>query len=71
MRAFFASWRSGAHVSYRERMHAELDSRWADAAQAEASKFALVISRLEAELGATRCGARPPGVSVVKCCHAC
>jgi hypothetical protein len=36
-------------------MHAELDSRWADAAQAEAAKFALVISRLEAELAATRC----------------
>ena len=55
MREVLRSWRTNAHAEYRERMHTELDARWADAAQAEASKFALVISRLEEELAETRC----------------
>jgi hypothetical protein len=55
LRLHMGTWRSSAHASYRARMHAELDGRWADAAQAEASKFAVVVSRLEAELAAARC----------------
>jgi hypothetical protein len=55
VREVLRSWRTNAHADYRERMHTELDARWADAAQSEASKFALVISRLEEELAETRC----------------
>lgn len=60
VREVLRSWRTNAHADYRERMHTELDARWADAAQSEASKFALVISRLEEELAETRCVLKAP-----------
>ncbi len=55
LRLHMRAWRSSAHGLYRERMHAELDARWSDAAQSEASKFTAVVARLEAELAAARC----------------
>ena len=48
------AWRSGASGEFRERMHAELESRWADGAAREGAKAAAVIARLEAELAASR-----------------
>jgi predicted anti-sigma-YlaC factor YlaD len=35
-------------------MHAELDTRWAEASDSEAHKFAHVVSRLQAELAECR-----------------
>jgi hypothetical protein len=55
LRLHLRAWRSSAHGLFRERMHAELDARWSDAAQSEASKFTAVVARLEAELAAARC----------------
>jgi hypothetical protein len=55
LRRHVHAWRTGAHASFRERMHGELESRWADGAQSEASKYAAVVARLEDELAAAQC----------------
>ncbi len=54
----FSDWRSAARSLFRERMNAELDARWADAAQSEAQKFGLIVARLESQLADARCVTR-------------
>jgi centrosomal protein POC5 len=48
--AVLRDWRSNARASFRERMHAELDARWAEGAQSEAAKFGVLLARLQSEL---------------------
>jgi NTP pyrophosphatase (non-canonical NTP hydrolase) len=50
----FRVWRSGAHALYRERMHAELDARWADASESESQKYDSLVQGLKAELAECR-----------------
>lgn len=53
-RATLRSWRTVAHACFRERMHAALDTRWAEAAHSEAQKFGTIVARLESELADAR-----------------
>ena len=54
MRATLRSWRTAGHALFRERMHAALDARWAEAAHSEAQKFGTILASLESELADAR-----------------
>ena len=54
MRTKLRIWRRAAHECFRERMHAALDTRWAEASHSEAQKFGTIVARLESELADAR-----------------